>query len=248
MLDETLVIWNSEFGRTPKINKNAGRDHWGPCNSVVMAGGGVPGGQVFGPPTNRPLTPPPKKSPRTTSRQRFITCWARGRDPGPRSTQPPSRDRPGEPIHKLLGGHCRVEPTRDPTPRIHVTSIGPFETMLKENGNRFLCLEPGNADNETHWAIKGLAQPSTGKTGRSLGDAAATLAYKGIFWNHFDYTNVLIRWPAPQRSRAFRSPLPANRCRSPRPRLRRTNRIWQIPIPQGLVPSIPNGRENWSFH
>ena len=48
LLDETLVIWNSEFGRTPRINKNAGRDHWGSCNSVVMAGGGMPGGQVFG--------------------------------------------------------------------------------------------------------------------------------------------------------------------------------------------------------
>ena len=48
MLDDTLVLWNSEFGRTPKVNKNAGRDHWGACNTVWMAGGGVPGGQVYG--------------------------------------------------------------------------------------------------------------------------------------------------------------------------------------------------------
>ena len=148
----------------------------------------------------------------------------------------------GEPIHKLLGGHCRVEPTRDPTPRIHVTSIGPFETMLKENGNRFLCLEPGNADNETHWAIKGLAQPSTGKTGRSLGDAAATLAYKGIFWNHFDYTNVLIRWSSPTTLEGVSLSLAGKPVPIPKaPDSAEPTAIWQIPIPQGLVPSIPNG-------
>ena len=48
LLDETLVVWSSEFGRTPKINGNAGRDHWGPCNSIWLAGGGVRGGQVYG--------------------------------------------------------------------------------------------------------------------------------------------------------------------------------------------------------
>ena len=37
-----------EFGRTPKINKAAGRDHWGACQSVVLAGGGIRGGQVYG--------------------------------------------------------------------------------------------------------------------------------------------------------------------------------------------------------
>jgi hypothetical protein len=47
-LDETLIVWSSEFGRTPKINGNAGRDHWGPCNSIWLAGGGVQGGQVYG--------------------------------------------------------------------------------------------------------------------------------------------------------------------------------------------------------
>ena len=48
LLDDTLVVWSSEFGRTPKINGNAGRDHWGACNSIWLAGGGVPGGQVYG--------------------------------------------------------------------------------------------------------------------------------------------------------------------------------------------------------
>jgi hypothetical protein len=48
MLNETLVAMMGEFGRTPKINPQAGRDHWGPCQSVVLAGGGIRGGQVYG--------------------------------------------------------------------------------------------------------------------------------------------------------------------------------------------------------
>jgi hypothetical protein len=49
LLDETLVCWMSEFGRTPKVNgSDAGRDHWGACNTVWFAGGGVPGGQMYG--------------------------------------------------------------------------------------------------------------------------------------------------------------------------------------------------------
>jgi hypothetical protein len=47
-LDDTMVILTGEFGRTPKINKDAGRDHWGPVNSVFFAGGGVRGGNVVG--------------------------------------------------------------------------------------------------------------------------------------------------------------------------------------------------------
>ena len=48
LLDETLVIAMGEFGRTPKINATAGRDHWPHCYSVVLAGGGIQGGTIFG--------------------------------------------------------------------------------------------------------------------------------------------------------------------------------------------------------
>ena len=48
LLDETLVVMLGEFGRTPKINKAQGRDHWGACQSIVLAGGGIRGGQVYG--------------------------------------------------------------------------------------------------------------------------------------------------------------------------------------------------------
>ena len=48
LLDSTLVVMTGEFGRTPKINKDAGRDHWGPVMTVLLAGGGVRGGTVIG--------------------------------------------------------------------------------------------------------------------------------------------------------------------------------------------------------
>jgi hypothetical protein len=48
LLDETLVIWMGEFGRTPKINANISRDHWPRCYTVLMAGGGVTGGAIYG--------------------------------------------------------------------------------------------------------------------------------------------------------------------------------------------------------
>ena len=47
-LDETVILCLGEFGRTPKINAAAGRDHWGPCSSALLAGGGLRGGQVVG--------------------------------------------------------------------------------------------------------------------------------------------------------------------------------------------------------
>jgi hypothetical protein len=48
LLDTTLVVWLTDFGRTPKINSAGGRDHWASAGFVVMAGAGVPGGAVLG--------------------------------------------------------------------------------------------------------------------------------------------------------------------------------------------------------
>ncbi|HUY32409.1 MAG TPA: DUF1501 domain-containing protein [Pirellulales bacterium] len=65
LLDETLVVTMGEFGRTPKVNDQGGRDHWGSCASVVFAGGGTRGGTVVGAsdkigayPTDRAVGPP----------------------------------------------------------------------------------------------------------------------------------------------------------------------------------------------
>ena len=48
LLESTLIVWMGEFGRTPKINNNGGRDHFPAAWSTVLGGGGVKGGQVFG--------------------------------------------------------------------------------------------------------------------------------------------------------------------------------------------------------
>jgi hypothetical protein len=48
ILDKTLIMVSSEFGRTPKINRDAGRDHWPKVFSVLLAGGGIKKGQIYG--------------------------------------------------------------------------------------------------------------------------------------------------------------------------------------------------------
>jgi membrane-anchored protein YejM (alkaline phosphatase superfamily) len=64
LLDDTLVVFLTEFGRTPKINARGGRDHWGAAGSLFFSGGGVKTGQVIGAtdktaayPVTRPHTP-----------------------------------------------------------------------------------------------------------------------------------------------------------------------------------------------
>ena len=64
LLDSTIVLWMGDFGRTPHINKDGGRDHWPACYSAVLAGGGIRGGQVIGEsdaigaaPASQPVTP-----------------------------------------------------------------------------------------------------------------------------------------------------------------------------------------------
>lgn len=48
MLERTLVLVTGEFGRTPRVNKDAGRDHWGPSSAIAIAGAGIRGGAVVG--------------------------------------------------------------------------------------------------------------------------------------------------------------------------------------------------------
>jgi hypothetical protein len=64
LLESTLVVALGEFGRTPKINPDGGRDHWPHCFSVLIAGRGIRGGQVYGSsdrigaePRDHPVTP-----------------------------------------------------------------------------------------------------------------------------------------------------------------------------------------------
>lgn len=102
LLDETLVIWTGEFGRTPKINSDAGRDHWPQCYSMIMAGGGMKRGFVYGAsdgegayPTENPVKPDNMAG--TLYRALGIDPHTEIRD---------MQDRPlaiaGEPIHDLF--------------------------------------------------------------------------------------------------------------------------------------------------
>ena len=73
LLDNTLVVWLTDFGRTPKINSASGRDHWAGAGFIVMAGAGVPGGYILGKTddeggarsttSTRPPTSPPRSMP-----------------------------------------------------------------------------------------------------------------------------------------------------------------------------------------
>jgi hypothetical protein len=64
LLESTLVVATGEFGRTPKLNSNGGRDHWSSCWTALVAGGGIQGGRVIGrsdrtgaEPTDHPVSP-----------------------------------------------------------------------------------------------------------------------------------------------------------------------------------------------
>ncbi len=104
LLDHTLVLAMGEFGRTPRLNPRGGRDHWTGCWSVILAGGGIRGGQVIGrsdawagEPVDRPVTPA----------ELAATVFAlHGFDPNRRIPGPDGQSLPladAEPIHELMG-------------------------------------------------------------------------------------------------------------------------------------------------
>ena len=79
LLDTTLVVAMGEFGRTPKINGNGGRDHWPDCYTVLLAGGGIHGGAVFG--ASDRTGAYPAKDPVTPADLAATIFWRFGIDP-----------------------------------------------------------------------------------------------------------------------------------------------------------------------
>lgn len=104
LLESTLVIWMGDFGRTPRINKDAGRDHWPACYSMVLAGGGIRGGQVIG--KSDAMGAYPKSHPVTPADIHATVFTALGYDPHAITyLSPEGRPFPlseGEPIRALL--------------------------------------------------------------------------------------------------------------------------------------------------
>lgn len=96
LLAETLVFWTGDFGRTPKINKDAGRDHWPQCQTVLMAGGGVQGGRVYG--ASDPTGSYPKEQPCKPDDLMATLFHALGFDP-----ETTIRDQLGRPVPIAAG-------------------------------------------------------------------------------------------------------------------------------------------------
>ncbi|MHB1421962.1 MAG: DUF1501 domain-containing protein [Gemmataceae bacterium] len=104
LLEETLVVWMGDMGRTPRINAAAGRDHWSFCFSIVLAGGGVRGGQVHG--SSDRSAAYPSTNPVSPADVAATIYHCLGIDPHTRITD--HQGRPlvlgtGKPLHALLG-------------------------------------------------------------------------------------------------------------------------------------------------
>ncbi len=104
LLEETLVIAMGEFGRTPKINTTAGRDHWPHCYTITMAGGGVRGGMTFG--TSDKFGAYPDTEAVTPADLAATLYWRFGLDPEQEIrdlTGRPYKLADGQPIRALFG-------------------------------------------------------------------------------------------------------------------------------------------------
>jgi len=103
LLDTTLVVAMGEFGRTPRINKDGGRDHWPDCYTVLLAGGGVRGGAVFG--ASDRTGAYPDKDPVTPADLAATIFWRFGIDPSSEIhdlTGRPWRVADGQPLRSLF--------------------------------------------------------------------------------------------------------------------------------------------------
>ncbi|MBM3458320.1 MAG: DUF1501 domain-containing protein [Armatimonadetes bacterium] len=102
LLKDTLVIWTGEFGRTPKINQDAGRDHWPECYTALLAGGGMKGGFVYG--ASDPAGAYPAVDPVRPENLAGTLYRALGLDPATHVYDLQKRPLPigGDPIHALF--------------------------------------------------------------------------------------------------------------------------------------------------
>jgi hypothetical protein len=236
LLDETLIVWNSEFGRTPKINKNGGRDHWGPCNTVVMAGGGVPGGQVFG--ESDAAAAYPTRDKVTQDDIAATTYHLLGLDPHSRihdQTNRPHHLALGKPIDKLLREESKPGKTSPPRPLVGRPTFGPFHQMLRERGRRFLCCELGNANQLPEWKLSGWsAIQGTGKTRYRMA-STGTIEYTDLFYTHFAYGFLVFRLAEPAKIDRLSLSLNGKAIPIPEELVKSKPRtIWQVPFPESL--------------
>ncbi len=105
LLDDTLVVWFGDFGRTPKVNPSAGRDHWSTAGCALMAGGGLKVGQVVGRTnalgeyvTDNPVRPSDIAATIYTTMGINLHTWYRAQDGRPIELCPE-----GKPVRDLVG-------------------------------------------------------------------------------------------------------------------------------------------------
>jgi hypothetical protein len=175
LLDETLVVAIGEFGRTPKINAQGGRDHWGNVFSFVMAGAGIAGGQVFGSSDRNgayPASDPIRPQDLTATIFHLLGIDNRGvfRDKLDRP-QPITR---GEPLSALLGtapatsercepgGDVAFVPPYDASLLVDTNfasgrPLVPVAPLTREKGWRAWPL--GKESERTGFVVKGVVSP-----------------------------------------------------------------------------------------
>ena len=161
LLDETLVVAIGEFGRTPKINGNGGRDHWGPVFSASFAGAGIAGGQVYGSsdkeggyPATDKVEPPDFTA--TIFHQLGIPHTSTFADREGRE----HRLTLGEPLYKLLG----VEPATAERCKCtgDVSRVRPFD-------EKEMLLDPGFTEPAPLMPAESAARPRGWKAGPLAG-------------------------------------------------------------------------------
>ena len=162
LLDETLVVAIGEFGRTPKINSQGGRDHWGHVFSFALAGAGIRGGQVFGASDKNgghPTVDPIRPHDLTATIFHLL-----GVDPTGMFRDLSDRPHPvtkGEPLHRLIGRGCatdaRCEAGGDPA------FVPPYDTRLlfDENFVDALPLVPDEKPSrDKGWRARPIRDPA----------------------------------------------------------------------------------------
>ncbi len=133
LLSETLVVAIGEFGRTPKINSNGGRDHWGPVFSFALAGAGIAGGQVYGASDKQGAYPASGRvEPHDFVSTLFHLLGISSDTMFPDRLGRLLHVTKGEPLYKLLG---LTPATRERTaPDVNLAALSPYDPNPTVNG------------------------------------------------------------------------------------------------------------------
>jgi Protein of unknown function (DUF1501) len=182
LLVETLVVVVGEFGRTPRINKQGGRDHWGHVFSLVLAGAGIRGGQVIGASDKNgayPVTDPIRGGDLTATIFHLL-----GIDPGGVFHDKTNRPHPitsGEPIAAALGNApattIRCQPGGD------IAFVPPFDSSLLLDPSfdaKLPLVPPAPATRQKGWRAIPIWDKNTGAGLAARKDATGLVIGYGI--------------------------------------------------------------------